>query len=100
MSQPRIEFQIDNCDPKPLLELSPSKAEWDITNDKLKVKSGREIMKYLRVDFVNSDIAKGISDIEISYIPDFGYENPIEFGERIKKSGWKMMFDWVIKHPK
>mmetsp|Transcript_6733 Transcript_6733/g.5871 ORF Transcript_6733/g.5871 Transcript_6733/m.5871 type:complete len:94 (+) Transcript_6733:23-304(+) len=93
MSIPKIEFKIatNNFTGGKNSPMSPQ--EYSTTNDKLKTKTGQEIMKYLNVDFVNSDIAKGISGFEKSYVPDFGYKETIEFGEKSIKSGWKMMFD-------
>ena len=66
-----------------------------INNSELKDKTGNEILNMLKVDFVHSNIAKGISDFEVSYIPDFGYKDVLQFGEDFQNypSGWKVMLD-------
>ena len=69
-------------------------------NDELKHKTGSEILKMLNVDFVNSDIAKGISDMEVSYVPDFGYKEIIQFGESQQRSGWKVLLECIQKIPR
>jgi hypothetical protein len=71
------------------------------SNECLKHKTGSEIFKMLNLDFLNSDVAKGISDMEVSYVPDFGYKEIIKFGEMEKpNSGWKFFLDCVQKHPR
>lgn len=62
-------------------------------NMELKDKTGKEILKYFNIDFVNSEIAKGLTNPYDGYIPDFGFRDTIEFGDKKKRSGWKMMFD-------
>lgn len=80
---------------------TPTPREPQIPNEELKDKTGKEILQMLQVDFVNSDIAKGISDLDICYVPDFGYKDILEFGEKKPdSSGWKVLLECIQKHPK
>ena len=45
-----------------------------------------------------SDISKGLSDFTKSYIPDFGYQNQIDFD--IHQNGWNFLLDFISKYPK
>jgi len=73
--------------------------EWN--NELLREKTGSEILQYLKTDFINSEVAKGISEMEAGYIPDFGYKDIITFGDHQKtKSGWSVFLECFQRHPK
>lgn len=78
-----IEIKNTISNPK-FIKIIP-KSEFNYSNTNLKNKTGSEILKMFNIDFVNSEIAKGISDMDFNYMPDFGYEDQIQFGDNISK---------------
>jgi hypothetical protein len=44
------------------------------------------------------DLKKGISDIFAFYIPDFGFDETIEYNSA--ERGWRLIMDAIIKYPK
>lgn len=74
------------------------------TTIKIMKKNGKEKIKIqLRKNslsiprFESNDISSGLSDIKKSYIPDFGYQNQLEFTEM---HGWGFLLDFISKYPK
>lgn len=44
-----------------------------------------------------TEMPTGLSDMTKSYIPDFGYDNQIDFD---RKNGWNLLVDFISKFPK
>ena len=76
MLQNKNEDQIYDQDESPTIT-----SQGINVDNKLKSKTRNKILEFYKIDFINSDIAKGISAIDSSYVPDFGYQDILEFGK-------------------